>query len=471
MQEKIIGRIDQVQRLQQFYNSNKPEFVAIYGRRRVGKTFLIRNTFANKLTFELTGLPDSNINAQLAQFHVAMEQYFTKSTIYQTPTSWQAAFKMLGETLEQYEYKGKKVLFIDELPWLDTRKSGFLQALQHFWNSWASRRKDILLIVCGSAAAWMIKKILLNKGGLHNRVTATIKLDPFTLAETKDFLKSRRINYDRYQIITLYMVLGGIPYYLDQLQVGLSATQNIDKLCFGRNARLTQEFNNLFASLFSKHENHISVIRALATKRKGLNRHQIVQLTKLTDGGGLSRILKELEESDFIRKYRYFGKTTRNALYQLTDLFSLFHLSFIQHAHLDDDNVWINLLQSPTYRSWSGYAFEMVCLRHTKQIKAALGISGIQSSISSWHSSNSQIDLLIDRKDQVINICEMKFSLAEYSITKKYAAQLRNKIEDFRLSTNSKKALFLTMITTYGLKQNVHSGLVQNDLTMEIFFN
>ena len=359
---------------------------------------------------------------------------------------------------------------MDELPWLDTHGSGFLTALEHFWNSWASARDDILLIVCGSAASWMIKNLIRNKGGLHNRVTARIKVEPFTLAETEQLLLSKNSVYDRYSILLLYMVFGGIPFYLELIDTGQSAMQNINELCFESTAPFREEYADLYASLFKKSERHIAVVKALATKKKGLSRDELIKLSKLSNGGGLTRILKELEESNFIRRYRSFGKKEKDSLYQLIDFYSLFYLNFIKNSSPDDENYWINAVESPLFNVWSGYAFEMACLHHVRQIKQALEIGGVQTSVSSWHSREAQIDLIIDRKDQTINLCEMKFSIDPFRIDKKYAANLRNKIGSFKAATRTRKSVFLTMISTYGVSNNLYASMVQKDLTMEVLF-
>jgi len=447
----LIGRKKELKKLQDLLQSNKSKFVAIYGRRRVGKTFLVRQAFNYQFTFQLTGLFKANKKKQLTQFHAELLQYFPlnydtaltgtrpdfqgitwsldkQQVVGIEPASdWFTAFRQLMRLLEQQKNTEKKVLFLDELPWLDTHNSGFLSALEHFWNSWASARNDIILIVCGSAASWMIKNLMRNKGGLHNRVTTRLKIEPFTLAETEQFLASKNSAYDRYSILLLYMVFGGIPFYLEQIDTGQSAMQNINELCFESTAPFREEYEDLYASLFKKSERHIAVVEALATKRKGLTRKELVKLSKLSNGGGLTRILKELEESHFIRRYRSYGKKEKDSLYQLIDLYSLFYLNFIKNASLDDENFWINAVESPLFNAWSGYAFEMVCLHHIRQIKKALEIGGVQTSVYSWHSSEAQIDLIIDRKDQTINLCEMKFSIAPFKIDKNYAANLRKR--------------------------------------------
>lgn len=467
---KLIGREKEIKKLNYSLSSDKSEFVAVYGRRRVGKTFLIRQVFKKQLVFQLTGLANAGKRDQLSQFHADILKYFPEQEGLLPAKDWFVAFRQLIGVLEKHTASQKKVIFLDELPWLDTRGSKFLSALEHFWNSWASAREDILLVVCGSAASWMVKNLLNNRGGLHNRITDRIKLEPFSLAETEAFFKRKNVVFERYQIILIYMVFGGIPYYLERIRPDLSATQNINELCFERLAPFRSEYNNLYTSLFNKADKHIAVIEALATKKKGLNRMAIIKATKLTNGGGLSKVLKELEESSFIRRYRAFGKKEKDSLYQLTDLYSLFYLNFIKQSSPDDESFWLNAHESPMYRTWSGYAFEMVCLHHIREIKQALGISGVQTSIASWQSAKAQIDLVIDRKDQVINLCEMKFSIKPFTIDKKYAANLRNKIGTFREETDTKKAIFLTMLTTYGLAKNQYAGMVQNDLTMDILF-
>ena len=470
----LIGRKKELATLTSLLNGNRSEFVAIYGRRRVGKTYLIRTAFQNNFAFQVTGLANATTAQQITNFHVALQK-FNPSASPTMPTNWFYAFQELIAYLEK-QPEGKKVVFIDELPWFDTNTSGFIQAIEHFWNSWASARQDILLITCGSAASWMINKLLNNKGGLHNRVTKRFKIIPFTLNECEQFLKAKNAVFERYQIIELYMVLGGIPFYWDEVETHLSPAQNIENICFTENGLLRTEFGNLFSSLFNHSERHLTVVNALAQKAKGLTRTELLEATGKANSGHLTALLDELEESGFIRKYAPFGKKTRSSLYQLVDFYVLFYLRFINDTPLFDENNWINALDNPKYRAWSGYAFEQVCLSHTVGIKKALGISGIQTMTSSWRSSSTetgaQIDLVIDRRDQIVNLFEIKFSIDTFSIDKKYAEVLRNKISAFKQETGTRKSVFLTFITTFGLKANQYSmGLVQNDLTMDSLFD
>jgi len=464
----LIGRTEERKKLQSLYQSSKSEFVILYGRRRVGKTYLVREVFKNKFDFNHVGLANATLKEQLLNFNLSLVKFGKKEETI--PENWLSAFEELAKLIERKKSK-KKVLFIDELPWLDTPKSGFLSAFEHFWNAWASARKDILLIACGSAASWMIKKIINNKGGLHNRISAKIKLHPFSLKECKNYFQRKQFAFNEYQILQLYMVLGGVPFYLDGLDKGLSASQNIDELCFAENGLLKNEFTNLYASLFNNYENHIAIIEALSKKNKGLKREELIKSSGLSNGGGTTTILNELEESGFIQRYFPFSNKIKDALYQLVDPFSLFYFRFIKPNPKTTKGFWELTIDSPKYRSWSGLAFEQLCFSHINQIKSALGISGIQSTVSSWVNDQAQVDLVIDRNDQVVNLFEMKFPIHEYEISKKYADELRNKIAEFKKGTKTKKAVYLSFLTTYGLKENKHSrGLVQNSFDRKVLF-
>lgn len=470
----LIGREKELRQLDKIMASRKSEFVALYGRRRVGKTFLVREYFQYSFDFQLTGLANSNTRQQLTNFHVALSRQASGS-IDSLPPNWFEAFQRLINHLESIQANRKKIIFLDELPWLDTPRSDFMLALEHFWNSWATNRKDIVLLTCGSAASWMINQLINNHGGLHNRVTERIKIHPFTLRETEELLNARNHVLDRYQILQLYMVVGGIPFYLDSLSTGKSAAQNIEEMCFQKGAILTSEFQNLFSSLFKNADQHKTLILALANKTQGMTRNKLIAETGIASGGTMTKLLSELEESGFISRHTPFNRKSRESIYRLSDFYSAFYLRFIQHNTNYDQGIWLNAIDHPKQRAWTGYAFEQVCLAHIPQIKKALGIHGIISYSSSWKSIQStpgtQIDLVIDRRDQVVNLCEIKYSISPYSITKSYSENLRNKIGVFKQETKTRKAVFLTFISTYGLIRNEYANaLVQNEVTMDALF-
>jgi hypothetical protein len=473
--EKIVGREREKSKLDQIMASKKSEFITVYGRRRVGKTYLIREYFAPNFDFHLTGMANVNTGKQLLNFHVTLARQTSAYLKKETPRSWIEAFQYLMDHLESIPGKRKKVVFLDELPWLDTARSDFMAALEHFWNSWATNRKDIVLVTSGSAASWMINKLINSHGGLHNRVTERIRLRPFNLRETEQFLKYHNHAVDRYQILQIYMVTGGIPFYLEALQPGKSAWQNIDDLCFRRDALLATEFPNLFASLFKKADKHEQIVEALATKRKGMTRTELMKVTGLKTGGTLTKVLNELEESGFISTYAPFNKKIRDRLYRLSDFYSMFYLRFIRDNNHYDKDFWLTTIDNPAHRAWAGYTFEQVCLAHVPQIKKALGIGGILTTTSSWQSSETgkgaQIDLVIDRRDRSINLCEAKYSINPYKITKAYDKVLRNKVGAFQAETKTRKTLYLTMITTFGLAENEYAhSVVRNQLTMDALF-
>jgi len=449
----------------------------MYGRRRVGKTFLIRKAFHKQLAFEFTGVHNALFNQQLESFSEALSKTIGGMPLAK-PTTWIQAFSMLTDCLIPKINKQRKVIFFDEFPWINSSRSGFMPAFEYFWNSWASKQDNLIVVICGSAAAWMIKKVINNKGGLHNRVTKRIRLLPFTIRETKMFLSKRKVNLDNYQVLQLYMVMGGIPTYLKEVEPGESAIQAIDRICFNKDGILNDEFKNLFYSLFNNPNNHIDVIKALAKKGNGLSRDSIIKLCNLTSGGGITQLLQELTESGFITPYIPFGKKIKDCIYKLTDEYAYFFVKFIENSRFSGPDTWIKFSAGPAWKSWSGIAFEYVCMKHSLQLKKALGIESVHSETSIWrHSSNNgeqgaQIDLLIDRRDMCINICEMKYSINAFEISKAYAKELENKLKIFKEVTQTKKTLFLTMITTYGVKNfKTYPGLVQNEITMDELFN
>jgi AAA+ ATPase superfamily predicted ATPase len=469
---KIIGRKYEQNAIKKYVESSNPEFVAVYGRRRVGKTFLIREYFENSFTFYHTGLANAGKQEQLSNFNHTLNFY--GKIPYPLVQSWLDAFRQLIHLLEHSAKKSKKVVFIDELPWMDTPRSGFITALEYFWNSWASARPDLLLIVCGSSTSWMINKLINNHGGLHNRITHRMILEPFTLGECEAFYQQHKIVMDRHQIVESYMILGGVPYYLSLMDKSLSLPQNIDALCFAKNGELREEFPRLYASLFRNSENHVKVVEALGQKVKGLTRDEIIKISKL-QGGGLTQTLEELEQCGFIRKYQAFEKKTKSVLYQLVDFYSLFYLNFIRHANNNDIHYWSNINRQAKHKAWSGYAFEMVCLEHLEQIRTKLGISGVVTTMASWRSRNvratgAQIDLLLERNDHIINLCEMKYADTEFVIDKKYNENLRNKRATFVGETKTRKTVHITMITTYGVKHNEYWGNIQSEVTIDDLF-
>lgn len=471
---ELIGRTQQANELKDALSSPAPEMVAVVGRRRIGKTFLVRRTYAKHIVFELTGLQNGSKAEQLRNFELAMSRYFPEYSLGETLTEWLDAFFKLSRALEKSPGHEKMVIFLDELPWLSSPRSGFITALGWFWNTWASQQ-HVVVVICGSAASWMIKKVINDRGGLHNRVTRIITLEAFTLAETEAFCVSRNIRLSRYQILQLHLTIGGVPMYLDRLRPGLSAIQNIQQLCFETNGYLRGEFDRLFASLFANPERHVAVVKALAGVKKGMGREAIGNISQLGNGGNLTKILQELDQSGFITAYRGYNKQKKSRLFRLTDAYSLFYLTYIQPLGIINGADFQRLSDLPRWGSWSGYAFENVCLLHYRQIRHALGISGITTIAATFHakgdaqSEGAQIDLLIDRRDQSINLCEMKFSTGEFLLSKTVLEDFERKKRVFRQFTGTRKHLFSSLVTTYGVPER-QRGLVDQVVVMDDLF-
>ena len=471
----IIGRKKELNEIREAYKSEYSQFIAVYGRRRVGKTFLVREAFDYSFSFQHTGVANLNMKGQLEAFRMSlMEQGHKDCPVLK---SWLEAFNEL-KVIVKSSKKRKKVLFIDEISWIDTPKSGFLAALENFWNGWCSARKDVLLIICASATSWIINKVIKNRGGLHNRVSVRISLAPFTLKECEEYVASKNFRLSRYQILLLYMVMGGPAYYWSLLDKSKSAAQNIDSLFFAENGKLRNEYSSLYESLFKHPEPYIKIVSVLGKKATGMTRKELVDKYKLDGSGALTKCLEELEECGFIRKYNAFEKKSKGAVYQLIDNYTLFYFKFIKEAD-GDEAFWTNSLNTPLQNTWCGYAFERVCLQHIAQIKQALGIGSVSTKQCAWSADGgllqegergAQIDLLIDRKDDTINICEMKWASAPFVISSDYDMELRNKVSTFIRQTQSRKAVHTTMITTFGVKKNMYLDDYQSEVVLDDLF-
>ena len=483
MKKTIIGREPEIKKLKNYMASTRSEFIVIYGRRRVGKTFLVKELFHENFTFMLTGRENATTEQQLTQFAYALDDYFGNSTV---PVSWSEAFRMLSKAIEQ-QPEGTKIIFIDELPWLDTSRSDFIIALELFWNNWAYYRSDIKLITCGSATSWMLNNIINSRGGLHNRATHSMLISPFSLKETEQYFKYKGFNYSRLEVLDCYMAVGGVAYYLSLFDKDKSVAQNIDALCFTRGGELTNEFSKIYKSLFKKADKHILIVSTLSHIGKGLTRTALIGKTGFANNGKLSRMLQELEMCEFIRSYIPFGKKKKDTLYQLTDQFSLFHLHFKKGNSNSGKNFWIKNIGTGAYNAWAGYAFETVCLHHIDQLMDGLGISGMINKPCSWYYSPSasirndeeadddlktgaQIDLLIDRKDKTITVCEMKYANGEYEITKAYDKRVQDRIRTFKKVTKTSKSVVLTYITPQGLHDNMYARKLREQITAETLF-
>ncbi len=481
---EIVGRQYEQQQLQKIFQSNAAEFVAVYGRRRVGKTYLIREFFNNKkcIFFRTTGIHKGSLKKQLAKFKQEIENTFYKGTQLSSFSDWHDAFGALKDAIDLFAGKQKVIVFLDEIPWLATPKSGLLEALDYYWNRHWSENKRIKLIICGSAASWIIDNVLFNTGGLHNRVTLRLRIDAFTLLETKSYLTYKGIRYNNQQTLTLYMCIGGIPFYLNLIEKGVSAIQNINLLCFNKKGALYDEFKILFASLFKHHEIHEEIITFISSKREGVSRTDIEDHFKYK-GGRLTERLNELEEAGFIGAFTPWKKE-RGIYYKIIDEYSLFYLTWIaprassRIAKNIDDRYWEILSSKPAWKAWSGYAFEAICFKHIGQIKETLHIPD-GSEVTSWRyipdktteTTGGQIDLIFDRPDDIVNLCEIKYCHSPFVIDKQYAALLLNREKLYCKITKTSKQIFHSMIVSSNLKKNMYSEeIIASVATLEDLF-
>ena len=471
MEELLIGRQKEQQLLSKYLDSGRSEFIAIYGRRRVGKTFLVRKMLGKDFCFKMTGMENVNQQEQLTNFYMALSKVYPFAGQCR---NWLEAFDQLERYLESITTK-IKTIFIDELPWFDTAKSDFVNALEHFWNDWASARQDIKLITCGSAASWMLDNLINNHGGLHNRVTHQMLIEPFSLGECKQYFDAYEFGYNEREIAESYMVFGGVPYYLSLMNKEESVAQNIDRLLFSATGELRFEKDNLFRSLFKHSEDYLRIIEALSSKGKGLTRNELIEETRMHNNARFSKMMQELENCRFIRQYQPFDKKARMVTYQLVDPFVHFCYQVQEKCNFQDENYWSHSINTPVYNAWCGFAFEMLCLNHIQKIKEALKIGGVQTSVYCWRTPPSvengcQIDLLIDRADHCVNLCEMKFYRGEYAMTKSEREKIENRVDNFINHSKTKKSVRVTLITSFGCQNNVNSGIVQNHIRLSDLF-
>lgn len=470
----LVGRENERKMLKEAYEADESKFVAIYGRRRIGKTYLVRETFENHFTFQHSGYFGGKLSDELFEFCISIRQYGLDG--FEQPKNWLEAFELLKRVIMNSPDK-RKVVFLDELSWMDTRGSDFVMALEGFWNGWASARKDVLLIVCGSVTSWMISKIVHNKGGLYNRLSFRINLEPFTLKECEEYVNAKNIIMNRYSILQCYMIMGGVPYYWSFLEKGLSLPQNIDRIFFADNALLDNEFEYIYSSLFHNPEPYIKIISALGKKKAGMTREEIVKASKLPESGNLSKKLEELENCGFIRRYNSYGKKQKDSLYQLIDNFTLFYFKFLEKKPTDE-HFWTNNQLSQAVKTWCGVAFERVCLEHVSEIKNALGISGVSTNAYSWSCKKdnekglegSQIDLIIERRDQIIDLCEMKYSTKPFKVTLKVDTDIHRKTWDFINATGTHFAVHPIILTPYGITDDSYRGQIQAVITADDLF-
>lgn len=472
----IIARKEELSILKEAYECDSSQFIAIYGRRRIGKTYLAREAFNYNFFFSHSGIANGSKKEEINAFLQSLKEQGGEYDMQ--ASDWLGAFSYLKRKIESSDLK-KKVIFLDELSWIAGKRGDeFLKALEFFWNSWASNRKDVLLLVSSSATSWLLNHIIHSKGGFYHRLNHTIKLSPFSLKECKEYVLNSDYGMTDGQILECYMVFGGIPYYWSLLKKGYGVSQNIDRLFFSETGELREEFTYLYSSMFNRPEEYIRIITAIAKKRKGLTRNELIEDAKIKDSGNLSKKIEELIACGFLKEYVPFGKKKVNIVYQLIDNFTIFYFHFMKPMPTDT-NFYLNNSQSGKLNAWRGLSFELVCLQHIDQIKKALGIYGVTTQECSWTCKPNeaegivghQIDFLISRKDSVINLCEMKYSQVPYAVTQKEEEDFRRRTSDFLRVTKTKSSVFTTLISPYGIQTNRYSNAISNVIDLSDLMN
>jgi hypothetical protein len=472
--ETIIGRQVEMKRLTAAVNSARAEFIALYGRRRVGKTFLVHQFFKNQFAFKMTGVIEGTLKDQFTAFADAMYDYGYGMS--EQPKDWMTAFIMLKNALKQKVSSGERcVIFIDELPAMDVEGSNVASAVGYFWNNWASQYDNIVLIICGSATSWMITNVIDSKGGLHDRITVEMPIHPFTLKEAEEYLDDKRFVWSRQMILQAYMVFGGIPYYLSLLDHEESLVQNVDRLFFSQDMQMRREFRRLFNTLYKNPDKYIDIVKALSKSRRGLTREELAGVLKCANNGHLGKRLEDLVWCDLIRKNIVREKEIKrkDAIYQLCDFFSLFYLTFIDRAEVELQ-YWAHHINTPEVNSWMGLTYEQICMAHIQQIKHALRIDAISTLSYSWRSRTTtpaaQIDIIIERADRIVNICEVKYSQEAYKLEKEEYDKMCKRKNAFIQETGLRHTPWLTMITTEGIAPGKYAEMIQSQVGLDGLF-
>lgn len=468
--EKLIGRNRETDLLAKYLNSKRPEFVAVYGRRRVGKTFLIRQFFNDNFDFYCTGIISGSKAEQLNAFNTALKRYGHQG---QKAKNWMEAFEYLASLIKKKSSEKKRcIVFIDELPCFDTKRSGFVHALDFFWNSQGSWIDNIFFIICGSATSWMIRNVIDNHGGLHNRITHEIHLLPFTLSQTEEYIRYHKCRWDRLSILHTYMAMGGVPYYLSLLDLNVSVAENIDNLFFADDAELRKEYQRLFKSLYNHPDGYLNVVSCLAKHKTGMTRSELAKALKVQNNGHFGDILADLVNCDFLRLYNN-GLKQNNGIYQLIDFYTLFYHQFCL-KRTTDDHYWRKTINTPIANTWFGLSYKRVCIAHFRQIIKALHYDTIRTEFYSWRNPKGepavQIDMVIDRSDNMVTICEVKYSKAEYTLDKTECERIIKRADTYAAESRCRKGVEIAIITTFGLKENQYSDVAQHTLSIDDLF-
>ncbi len=473
---KLVARSAETDELKRCERSGKSELVCVYGRRRVGKTYLVEQTFSGSFAFRATGVEGGNMRQQLKSFNQRLQEHGDPQRTI--PKNWFEAFSRLDIVLSREDAArspyGKKVVFLDEFPWFATARSEFLMAFGEFWNRRGTAGDDIMVVICGSATSWIVGNVLENTGSLYNRVTSQVYLEPFCLGDAERFFVDRGFGWTRSQIAESHMVFGGLPYFLELLDPNESLRANIERLCFAPHALLAHESSKLLEATLKKSPAYDRLLSYLAKHRCGVEKQACFEQTGLAKGT-FARAVDDLLKCGYIREFKVPTKRGKPLFLQLVDPFLLFHYRFLSKKSGDRVGSWSDCIQDEArYKSWRGCSFEILCVLHEAQIKRALGISGVRTRCYPWTSDQgaggAQIDLVIERDDGIINICEMRCTDRPFSMDAATEASLLNKVDVFKRETGAKNPVKIVVVSASGIAGVAHTEYISRTITLDDLF-
>jgi hypothetical protein len=408
----FVGRKNELRMLNDAYRSGKDELVVLYGRRRIGKSSLVKR-FAEKKKayYEFEALEGETTPGQINHFLQQLKKQIDDPILDSVRfANWEQVFTYLTEKVINRKSKVKKILFLDELPWMAAGRIRLVSLLKYYWdNHWKS--KHVMLILCGSVASFMVKKVL-HSNALYGRTTIEILLKGFSPEEAARLLSKKR---SREETLNYQLVFGGVPKYLEQINTSQSFNKNMNTLCFSPHGIMLKEVERIFYSQFREPRTYLKIINLLKNGIFSLS--EISSKTKIPSGGGLKQYLKNLERAEMIRSYIPFDRSGNSKFkkYTLADEFLVFFFKYmgpnLRVIKESSSRRLFETLTQNSFDSWLGFAFERFCLKHAGLLALVMDFADDILLASPYFKKNDerfQIDLLYQRADRVITVCEIK---------------------------------------------------------------
>jgi AAA+ ATPase superfamily predicted ATPase len=410
--KQFIGRKVEIAQLTALIDLPRPSIAVIYGRRRVGKSELIRHVTQGKNVLSFEGLEGQPKHKQIKNF---LFQLSAQSNIREKNISdWPDALILL-RTLTQ---DGQWIIILDEFQWMANYQNELVSVIKMIWEKYLSQNPDLTLILCGSIASFMKSKVL-KSSALYGRTDYELNLHELNLSEISEFFPGKGSD----EVIDTAMLVGGIPKYLELISEYPSLYDALEPLAFSQDGFFKTEYDRLFASHFGKKPIFMKIIQTLATNPYGLTTGKLAKEMQVASGGTLCHQLDDLESAGFLHSIIPFDKPEGSKLrkYILMDAYVRFYHSIIRGSMKETtppNTQFHAIMSSPRYAAWAGMAFEFLCMRHHKEISRILGFHGIPYTAGPFFQRKTldtpgvQIDLLFERSDKILVLCEMKYLLA-----------------------------------------------------------